>query len=170
MGPGIEEEYADALEAISGIRKALGPRRLTNDTPDGRLLLNVQWLEQEIRAQRLPIPVDRSYVNTVFYLVGSGDLASVPGLKEPLGKLSLVLDGDGLMKPRHLPVLIALIVDLTRDADDCRARLTPAEERWVEELKDMADDLRRGGGLAEGSPPPGLLLHARKPRSRGLRR
>jgi hypothetical protein len=62
MGPGIEEEYADALVAIDDMRTALGSQRLTNDTPEGRVLLNIQWVEQEIRAQRLPIPVDDSFV------------------------------------------------------------------------------------------------------------
>ena len=39
MGPGIEEEYADALAAIADLRRALGDRQPTNDTPDGRVLL-----------------------------------------------------------------------------------------------------------------------------------
>ena len=42
--PGIEEEYGDALAAIADLRRALGERPLTNDTPDGRVLLEVAWV------------------------------------------------------------------------------------------------------------------------------
>ena len=94
MGPGIEEEYAHALAAIAGLRLALGARPLTNDTPDGRVLLEVAWVEQEIKRQRLPIPVDASYAGTIYYLVGSNELLSLPGgvpdaagIKDALGRL-----------------------------------------------------------------------------------
>ncbi|HEX8412821.1 MAG TPA: hypothetical protein VF637_02925 [Sphingomicrobium sp.] len=39
MGPGIDEEYVDALAAIADLRRALDEQPLTNDTPDGRVLL-----------------------------------------------------------------------------------------------------------------------------------
>ena len=144
MGPGIEEEYADALAAINEIRLALGPRRLTNDTPDGRLLLNVQWVEQEIKARRLPVPPDPSYVGTILYLVGSQELGSVEGLNAPLSRLYLVLKGTGLMKPRHLPVLIAMMDDLLADMARCPS-VTAPERSLINEMTSFADDLRRGG-------------------------
>ena len=154
MGPGIEEEYVDALAAIADLRRALGERPLTNDTPDGRVLLEVAWVEQEIKRQRLPIPVDRSYAGTIYYLVGSGELVHVPGVldpdgvEDPLGRLWLVLKGYGLLKPRHVPVLIAMIEDLCRDADKVRDQLN-AEEREV------IDDIRAQGALLKrGEWPP----------------
>lgn len=45
IGPGIEEEYADAREAIDDLRVALGPQPLTNHTSEGRVLLNVMWIK-----------------------------------------------------------------------------------------------------------------------------
>lgn len=138
MGPGIEEEYTDALEAIRELRGALGDRPMTNDTPDGRLLLEISWVGQEIAALRLPIPVE---VHTVFYLTGSGELNRVPGVKAPLHRLYLVLKGIGLIKPRHVPLLLSKIEDFYADAQAIWSQL-PAEEREV------MDDLHaRGAAL-----------------------
>lgn len=46
-----------------------------------------------MRARRLPIPVDESFVATIYYLVGSNELGHVPGFEEALGRLWLVLKG-----------------------------------------------------------------------------
>ena len=150
MGPGIEEEYADALAAIADLRRALGERPLTNDTPDGRVLLEVAWIEQEIGRRRLPIPVDASYAGTIYYLVGSHDLQGVrgvvdqAGIEDPLGRLWLVLKGYGLIKPRHVPVLIAMIDDLCADADTVRDRLNAQEREVIDDIRAQGVLLKRG--------------------------
>ena len=143
LGPGIEEEYADALDAIHEIQAALGTRSLTNNTPDGRLLLEVADLEQEIRAGRLPIAVDPSYIGTINYLIGSNELNHVRGLREPLGRLYLVVNGIGLMKPRHLPVLLAMIDDLLADAANC-VKLENDERAGLADMGRLAQALREG--------------------------
>lgn len=135
---GIAEEYADALAAISALEKALAGRVPTNDTPDGRLLLTLAWLKSDILAQRLPIP---AAARTVFYLVGSGELKPIPGVKAPLHRLYLVMKGIGLIKPRHVPLLLSMIDDLYADAQAIWSEL-PIEEREV------MDDLHaRGAAL-----------------------
>ena len=152
LGPGIDEEYDDALAAIDDMRVALGDVPLTNATPDGRVLLNAAWVKKEILARRLPIPVDESYVGAIFHLVGSNELGHVPGFQEALGRLWLVLKGYGLMKPRHVPVLIAMIFDFVTDAD----RLGRSDEGALRLLTDMraqADDLRAGGAWPVDRPP-----------------
>ena len=150
MGPGIEEEYADAMTAIADLRRALGDRPLTNHTPDGRVLLEVAWVEQEIRRRRLPIPVDSSYAGTIYYLVGSNELKQVPGVKDPegiedaLGRLYEVLQGIGLIKPRHIPLLISMIDDLCADAGKVWSRLTPEEQEVMDDMSAQATLLRSG--------------------------
>lgn len=151
IGPGIEEEYADALAAIDDIALALGEQQLTNDTPEGRVLLNIQWVEQEIDAGRLPIPVDASFVGTIFYLVGSNELAGVPGFQKALGRLWLVLKGYGLIKPRHVPVLIAMVDDYVAEAAVC-PDLSPDDIALIADLRAEADRLRQGGALRRAEP------------------
>lgn len=142
--PGIDEEYTDALDAVSKLRLVLGSHRSMNDTVEGRFLLELAWIEQEIAANRLPIPVHPSYVGTVNYLIGSGELNSVPGFQDPHKRLYRVLSGIGLMKQRHLPVLIAMIDDLLDDAARCPS-LTGEERAALSDLNGLAQGLRDGG-------------------------
>ena len=144
IGPGAEEEYADARTAIDDLRGALGSIPLTNCTPEGRVLLNAAWVEQQINARRLPIPVHESFVATIFYIVGSNELGNVPGFQDALGRLWLVLKGYGLMKARHLPVLISMMDDFVMDANRLDG-LDAGAEGLVADIRAQADDLRMGG-------------------------
>ena len=112
IGPGIEEEYADAMERIEVLLRILEPFPCSNDTPEGSLHYQVLWFRQEIEAGRLPIPLDRKYRGTLCYLIGSCKIDYLPGIETPMGKLNVVLEGTGLIKPRHYPVVISLIDDL----------------------------------------------------------
>ena len=71
IGPGIEEEYADAMERIEVLLRILEPFPCSNDTPEGRLHYQMLWMRQEIEAGRLPIPLDRKYYGTLAYLTGT---------------------------------------------------------------------------------------------------
>ena len=145
IGPGIDEEYADALAAIDDMRRALGDVPLTNATPEGRVLLNAAWVKTQVEARRLPIPVDESFVGAIFYLVGSNELGHVPGFQEAIGRLWLVLKGYGLMKPRHVPVLIAMMDDFVDEAERCSTPIDPPAEALLADLRTEAGRLRRGG-------------------------
>ena len=144
LGPGIEEEYSDALAAIDDMRVALGLQKLTNSTPEGRVLLNIAWLEKEIHSRRLPIPIDESYAQTIFHLVGSNELAGFPGFQEALGRLWLVLKGYGLVKPRHTPLLISMMDDFTAEAERCPDASAPKTAALIADMRAEADRLRRG--------------------------
>ena len=75
------------------------------------------------------------------------------GFQEALGRLWLVLKGYGLMKPRHVPVLIAMMDDFVAEADRCSTGLDPASEALVSDVRDEAERLRRGGGWPRSRPP-----------------
>lgn len=149
IGLGIEEEYADALAAIDDLRASLDNRPLTNNTPDGRLLLEIAWVEQEILAQRLPIPVE---AHTVFYLVGSGELNPIPGVRAPLHRLYLVLKGIGLIKPRHVPLLLSMIDDLYADAQAIWSELPVQEREVMDDLYARGSALRHQGEWPTANP------------------
>ena len=143
IGPGIDEEYADALTAISQARAALGPETRDNNSPEEQVLMSMERIEQQIRAGSLPIPADPGRVGVIFYLVGSNDLGNYPGFQHALGRLWLVLKGYGLMKQRHVPVLIAMMDDFIRDAEACPS-VAGAQALIADMRKEV--DLLRGGG------------------------
>ena len=144
IGLGIEEEYADALAAIHDAQRALGPQQMMTHMPERQILLELKWVEQEILARRLPIPVDQSYVNTIYYLVGSNELARYPGFQAAIGTLSKILDGTGLLKTRHYPMIAALIEEFLADADRIQPRLPDSDRSILNDLCSIANELRNG--------------------------
>jgi hypothetical protein len=163
IGPGIEEEYQDAMAAIADLRRALSGKVETNSTPEGRLLLELRWIAQEIDSRRLPIPVDKSFVGTVFYLIGSNELSGISGVEDPLGRLWLVLKGYGLMKARHVPVLIAMMEDFLQQAEPLRPRLTEREVDMLEDMRVQITDLKRGGAWPKPRRPQDNYIARSRP-------
>lgn len=146
IGPGIDEEYADAMARIAFLLDAFKSHPPANDNFHGRIVYQLLWLRQEIEARRLPIPLDPSYIATLGYVIGSGDVSDTEAIHAKLGELDLVLRGPGLIKPRHYPVVIAQIEDFlalvgTHLAAD---RLLPVERDALDQLRRIADRLRRG--------------------------
>jgi hypothetical protein len=109
IGPGIEEDYQDALERIEKLLRVV-PDLPDNDSPGGRFKYELLWLKQEITAGRLPLPVERGWVGTIRSVFAEAWLTKLPGFDELCSQLLTVLD-YGLIKPRHYPVLAALIDD-----------------------------------------------------------
>jgi hypothetical protein len=133
IGPGIDEEYADAMERIERLEVLLRAFPPSNDTREGRMVYQLKWLRQEIEARRLPIPLDRKYWSTLAYLVGEGSIDYLGGAT-PMGELDNILDGVGLLKKRHYPVIGAMLddfLDLVRQAPS----LNPIEQKLVDEAR-----------------------------------
>jgi hypothetical protein len=146
VGPGIEEEYADAMERITFLLDAFEEYPPANDNFYGRIVYQLLWLRQEIEAQRLPIPVDRSYIGTLTYLVGSGDVNKTQEIRLRLGELTRILQGPGLIKPRHYPVVVAQIEDFLALVIKHvpSATLLPVERDALEQFAAIAGKLLRG--------------------------
>ena len=145
IGPGIEEEYADAMERIIFLLDAFKAHPPANDNFYGRIVYQLLWLKQEIEAQRLPIPVDRSYIGTLTYVIGDHSVSETPEIHKKLGELDTILEGPGLIKSRHYPVVVAQIEDfialVTKHVP--AAKLLPVEREALEQFADIAEKLRR---------------------------
>lgn len=111
IGPGIEEDYEDALIRISRLLEILKDFPYDNVTDEGRNKLELYWLRQEIMAGRLPMPAPKSLWATLAYTIGDGSLDRLPGFDKVSGELYAILR-YGLVKPRHYPVVMAMIDDV----------------------------------------------------------
>lgn len=146
MGPGIDEEYADALERIDKLQALLQGFPPSNDTREGRMVYQLKWLRQEITARRLPIPLDQKYWATLGYLLGEGTLDYL-GAGKLMGELARILRGIGLLKKRHYPVVVAMIDDFLALAKQA-PRLDPEEKQLLDETRALR------AKLAAGAPMP----------------
>ena len=144
LGPGIEEDYADAMERIIFLLEAFKHHPSSNDTAHGRVVYQLRWLKQEIEAQHLPIPVDKSWIGTLCYVVGSCEVDDTPEIAQALGELTRILQGPGLLKPRHFPVIVAQIEDLVADIHHFADPLTEDETKLVADLEETAAGIRSG--------------------------
>lgn len=89
IGPGIEEEYADAMERIAFLLDAFKDYPASNDTAHGRVVYQLRWLKQEIEAKRLPVPVHKSWISTLCYVVGSCEVDDTKEIANALGELTV---------------------------------------------------------------------------------
>lgn len=58
----IEEEYADALLRVRFLLEAFRAHDPSNNTAHGRMVYQLRWLERELAARRVPIPLDRRWI------------------------------------------------------------------------------------------------------------
>lgn len=168
IGPGIEEEYEDAMERIAFLLDAFKDYPASNETAHGRVVYQLRWLKQEIDAQRLPVPVHKSWIGTLCYVVGSCEVDDSKEIAKALGELKRILQGPGLLKPRHFPVVAAQIDDLVADIHLFGDPLTPDEIKFVADLEDTAKGIRSGQIIPPLTVPKGIhplklaLMHAKR--------
>jgi hypothetical protein len=99
------------------------------------MVYQLKWLRQEIEARRLPIPLDQKYWSTLGYLVGEGSVDYLGG-STAMGELTVILDGVGLLKKRHYPVVAAMLddfLDLVKQAP----RLNAIEQKLIDETRQV---------------------------------
>jgi hypothetical protein len=146
IGPGIDEEYADALERIEKLEAALKGVNPSNDTREGRMVYQLMWLRQELTARRLPLPLDDKYWGTLGYLVAEGSLDHL-GIAKPMGELARILSGTGMLKKRHYPVVVAMLDDLLTLTQRA-TQLDANEQQMIEDIRAVR------AAIGSGQPLP----------------
>jgi hypothetical protein len=131
------------MERIEILERLLAPFPESNDTPEGRMVYQLAWLRQEIEARRLPIPLERKYWSTLAYLIGEGSVDYLGGAKV-MGELGRVLWGHGILKPRHHPVVVAMLDDFLEFLKPHAIGLDQTEERLLQGLREIQRDLKSG--------------------------
>ena len=137
IGPGIEEEYDDALPRIKGLLQILKPFPVNNSTPEGHVKYELEWLKQEIEESHVSFPVERRLISIFCYVIGEGSLDRLPNFQSLSHELYTILL-DGLVKPRHYPVVAAMIDDAIQLIP--KSSITPEMQAAVDELENV-----RGG-------------------------
>jgi hypothetical protein len=137
IGPGIEEEYADALARIDRILEILHDVEPGTGTFKARVVANCAWLRPMILERTMPIPLDRTYWSTLAYVTGDMTFAADhPELSGAIADIVAIVKGRGLLKARHYPVAAALIRDLIDVMQRDIPALTDRERAAIVELGD----------------------------------
>ena len=144
------------MERIVFLLDAFKAYPASNDTAHGRVVYQLRWLKQEIQVQRLPIPVHKSWISTLAYVVGSCEVDDTPEIARALGELVRILKGPGLLKPRHFPVIAAQIDDLVTDLHHFGDPLTLEEVQLIADLEETATNIRLGKIIPPLSVPRGI--------------
>jgi hypothetical protein len=100
------------MDRIDKLLIALKPFPETNDKPEGRVMLILRWFKQEIEAVGYRFRQIQSIWGTLKYIVADGTPNYIPGVEQPLAELTSILEGHGLIKPRHYPAMISQIDDM----------------------------------------------------------
>ncbi|HEX7389289.1 MAG TPA: hypothetical protein VF286_04200, partial [Acidiphilium sp.] len=88
----------------------------------------------------------------------SGEVEDTQEIGNAMGELSIILEGPGLLKPRHTPVVLSMLDDLIADMHRYGDPLLPPEQELVGELSKVAGRLRDGSvvppiGGGQNLPP-----------------
>lgn len=110
----IEEEYSDLEYYLCELTRILSPYEKDNYTGEGRLKWEVEWLIERLNNKTLAIPLEPQEFATISSLLAKPHFVNeFPDIKKILSKVSQILCGEGLIKPRHTPVVIELIDNFT---------------------------------------------------------
>ncbi len=140
----IEEEYAAALPRVRFLLEAFKGYEPSNNTAHGRIIYHLRWLERELVARRVPIPLNRGWIGTLCYLVGSGEVDDTREIAKAMGELTRILRGPGLLKPRHTTVVLSMLEDNIAALHHYGDPLQPLEQELVDELSAVAAGIRAG--------------------------
>ncbi|MBS0979200.1 hypothetical protein [Acetobacter thailandicus] len=139
----IDEEYADLMKRITFLLDLWHDKPASNNDPYGRMVYFLLWLRQEVQARRIPIPLDRSYLGTLKYLTGSGDVRDSDDVGRAMGEMIEILQGRGLIKPRHYPLLVSLMDDFIAAVEKNRPGLAETDA-FFREYCQKRDDIVAG--------------------------
>ncbi|MEA3002763.1 MAG: hypothetical protein QOH81_1551 [Sphingomonadales bacterium] len=133
---GIDYEYRSLLARVDRLLPSLESYPESNDTPEGRVKGILKWLREQVDARKLPIPLDRSWWGSLDYFASSGELASIPGAEKALSEISLILDGEGLVRPDDYPDVRRLLARFLLAYDEAvRPHITEGQSKFRDELE-----------------------------------
>jgi len=133
-----EEIYKDITENCNIILDLLKNFNAENETPEGRMIYQCNWLKEQIISNSLPLPVE-DFVQTLKYISNEGLLNHLASTKEnewqeigtTMYRLNVLVDNKLIIKKsyyrsiiRVINGLIALLCNASRNLDQYELSLT----------------------------------------------
>ena len=150
--PNTEEQRLDLIENCTLLLEGvLKPFNQTDNTAEGRMITQCQWLKERAENHDLPLPVKEGKLGSLLYIYTNGELFTADSTKEDIHDTEVIMqriirlayEGQLLFKPpyytyalRSMDALIKLLKTAPRPLSQYEQGLIPD----LEQLKQLLDE------------------------------
>ena len=150
--PNTEEQRLDLIENCTLLLEGtLKPFSQTDNTPEGRMITQCQWLKERAENHDLSLPVKEGKLGSLLYIYTNGELFTANSTKEEIRGVEIIMsrligltyEDRLLMKPLYTPyalrsidALITLLQTAPRPLDQYEQGLIPD----LKEIKQLLDE------------------------------
>ncbi len=151
--PNTEEQRLDLIENCTLLLE--GPLKLfnqTDNTPEGRMITQCQWLKERAENHDLLLPVKEGKLGSLLYIYTNGDLFTADSTKEEIRDtevkmqriIRLAYEGQLLAKPPYTPYALRSIDALIKLLETAPRPLGQYEQGLIPDLKQLKQLLDEG--------------------------
>ncbi|MFW5444568.1 MAG: hypothetical protein ACKE51_09725 [Methylococcaceae bacterium] len=147
--PNTNEQRLDLIENCNILLKKFKGFEQVDDTPEGRMIAQLNWLKERAENNGLPLPVDEGMLGTLRYIYTDGTLshhASNPDdraciyseIELPMIRLlSLAREGELLLKPKYHHYALRYMDALLKILLQPERPLKQYEQGVIDEVKQL---------------------------------
>jgi len=144
--PNTEEQRLDLIENCTLLLEGpLKPFNQTDNTAEGRMITQCQWLKERAENHDLPLPVKEGKLGSLLYIYTNGELFTADSTKKEIRGtevkmqriIRLAYEGELLMKPPYIPYALRCIDALITLLQTAPRPLSQYEQSVIPDLKQL---------------------------------
>ncbi len=144
--PNTEEQRLDIIENCTLLlERPLKPFNQTDNTAEGRMITQCQWLKERAQNHDLSLPVKEGKLGSLLYIYTNGELFTANSTKEEIHGtevimeriISLAYKGRLLTKPPYTPYALRCIDALIKLLKTAPRSLSHYEQGLIPDLKQL---------------------------------
>ncbi len=161
--PNTEEQRLDIIENCTLLLEGpLKPFSQTDNTPEGRMITQCQWLKERAENHDLPLPVKEGKLGSLLYIYTNGDLFTADSTKEEIRDMEIIMsrligltyEARLLIKPSYTSYALRSIDALIKLLETAPRPLSQYEQGLIPDLKQLRQLLDEG----KIEPPLGAYM------------
>ena len=151
--PNTEEQRLDLIENCTLLLEGpLKPFSQTDNTAEGRMITQCQWLKERAENHDMPLPVKEGKLGSLLYIYTNGELFTATSTKDEIRDVEMIMDriisladeGQLLMKPIYTPYALRSIDALITLLQTAPRPLSQYEQGLIPDLKEIKQLLDEG--------------------------
>jgi len=151
--PNTEEQRLDLIENCTLLLEGpLKPFNQTDNTAEGRMITQCQWLKERAENHDLPLPVKEGKLGSLLYIYTNGELFTADSTKEEIRGVEMIMsrligltyEARLLTKPSYTPYALRSINALIALLQTASQPLSQYEQGLIPDLKQLRQLLDEG--------------------------